>query len=363
MNKRVHNFSPGPAILPEEVLKKAQNELLDYRGSGMSIMEMSHRSEEVENMLEETRLHVKELLALPDNYSILFMQGGATSQFYMAPLNIMNSGETADYVLTGSFAKKAYQEAQKVSNVGIAADMKEEDYNRIPEERELNISDSSSYVHITSNNTIYGTQWNEMPETSGVPIVADMSSDIMSRSVELKNMGLMYAGAQKNLGPAGVTLVIVRDDLMKDIPESLPNMNRYDVIAEADSLFNTPPVFAIYIMKLVLEWFKEQGGLEKIDEINREKADLIYRVIDESNGFYRGHAKKESRSLMNITFRLENETLEKAFLEEAQKRDLIGLKGHRSVGGIRASIYNAMPVEGCRALVDFMKEFYTKNKR
>lgn len=362
MTKRVYNFSAGPATLPEEVLRKVQKELLDYHSHGMSIMEMSHRSDEVKTLVEETEELVKDLLDLPENkYKVLFMQGGASSQFYMAPQNILKPGETANYVITGSFAKKAYEEAVKMGNISVAADMKDENYSRIPRIDELDFGENPAYVHITSNNTIYGTQWGRMPETSGIPIVADMSSDIMSRPIELKNMGVIYAGAQKNLGPAGVTLVIIRKDLMEDISTSLPNMNRYDVIAEADSLFNTPPVFAIYVMKLVLEWLKDLGGLKKIDEINKKKAEFIYEVIDESNGFYKGHAIEQDRSLMNIPFRLKDEALEKRFLEEATANDLIGLKGHRSVGGIRASIYNAMPVEGCRTLAEFMKEFCQKN--
>lgn len=362
MTKRVYNFSPGPAALPVEVLEKVQEEMLDYKNHGMSIMEMSHRSEEVGNLIKDTRGLVKELFDLGDDYNVLFMQGGATTQFYMVPQNILGDGDTAEYILTGNFAQKAYEEAQKLKNVKVTLDLKEENYARTPGGNELNFDPNSSYVHLTSNNTVFGTQWKKMPETSGIPIAADMSSDILSREIDFKNMGVIYAGAQKNLGPAGVTLVIIREDLIKNIPDNLPNMNRYDVIADADSLFNTPPVFPIYVMKLVLEWVKKQGGLTEIDKINQEKAKLIYDVIDDSNGFYDGHAEKESRSLMNITFRLKDESLEKAFLEKAAQRDLVGLKGHRKVGGIRASTYNAMPLEGCRALAEFMKDFWAKNK-
>ncbi len=363
MDKRVYNFSAGPATLPEKVLRKVQEELLDYKNYGMSIIEMSHRSNEVKSLVEETENLVKELLSVPgDDYKVLFMQGGATSQFYMVPQNILKSGDSASYILTGSFAKKAYEEAVKMGNINIAADMKDNNYSRIPDFEELDFGGNPAYIHLTSNNTIYGTQWKSMPETSRIPIAADMSSDIMSYPIDMKNMGIIYAGAQKNLGPAGVTLVIIKKELLENIPESLPNMNRYDVIAEADSLFNTPPVYAIYVMKLVLEWVKEMGGLDKIDKLNKEKAGFIYEVIDNSNGFYKGHARKEDRSVMNIPFRLKDEILENKFLEEAEKNDLMGLKGHRSVGGIRASIYNAMPADGCKALADFMKDFYQKNK-
>ena len=362
MTKRVYNFSAGPATLPEEVLNKVQGELLDYKGHGMSVMEMSHRSEPIKSIVDETESLVKELLNISDKYKVLFMQGGASSQFYMIPQNILKPDQTATYILTGSFAKKAYEEAVKIGNIKVAADMKDEKYTRLPNEDELDIDSNNAYIHLTTNNTIYGTQWRSMPETKGVPIAADMSSDIMSGPVDMKNMGVIYAGAQKNLGPAGVTLVIIRKDLMEDVPEYLPNMNRYDVIAEADSLFNTPPVFAIYVMKLVLEWIKDLGGLNKIHEINKEKANYIYEVIDGSDGFYKGHAIKEDRSLMNVPFRLKDEDLEKRFLQEAEKNDLVGLKGHRSVGGIRASIYNAMPAEGCKALAEFMKDFCQKNK-
>ncbi|UMZ72923.1 3-phosphoserine/phosphohydroxythreonine transaminase [Natranaerofaba carboxydovora] len=362
MTKRVYNFSAGPATLPEEVLNKVQGELLDYKGHGMSVMEMSHRSEPIKSIVDETESLVKELLNISDKYKVLFMQGGASSQFYMIPQNILKPDQTASYILTGSFAKKAYEEAVKIGNIKVAADMKAEKYTRLPNENELDFDSNNAYIHLTTNNTIYGTQWGSMPETSGIPIAADMSSDIMSRPIDMTNIGIIYAGAQKNLGPAGVTLVVIRKDLMENVPESLPNMNRYDVIAEADSLFNTPPVFAIYVMKLVLEWIKNMGGLNKIHEINKEKANYIYEVIDESDGFYKGHAKKEDRSLMNVPFRLKDEDLEKRFLQEAEKNELVGLKGHRSVGGIRASIYNAMPVEGCKALAEFMKDFCQKNK-
>ncbi len=363
MNKRVYNFSPGPAVLPEEVLQKMQDEMLDYKGYGMSIMEMSHRSNEVTNLVEEAERLVKDILDIKEkNYRVLFMQGGASSQFYMVPQNILGKGDKAGYTITGSFAKKAYEEATKMGEIKVAADMKENNYTRLPRAEELDLKGEPSYLHLTSNNTIYGTQWAEMPETSGIPIVADMSSDIMSKPIDMRNVGIIYAGAQKNLGPAGVTLVIIREDLLESIPENLPNMNRYDVIAESNSLFNTPPVFAIYAMKLVLEWLKDNGGLKGIDKINQEKAKLIYDVIDDSDGFYKGHAVEEDRSLMNIPFRLKNEELEKLFLEDAEKKGLVGLKGHRSVGGIRASTYNAMPVEGCKALAEFMKEFLIKNK-
>lgn len=362
MNERVFNFNPGPATLPLPVLEEAQRELLNYKGTGMSILETSHRSKEYEAINAETEALLKEILKIPDNYRVLFLQGGATMQFDMVPLNFLTEGATADYILTGSFAEKAYKEAQKVGNVHVAASTKDENYRRIVRFDEIKLSENPAYVHITSNNTIFGTQWKEFPDFGDIPLIADMSSDILSRRIDVKKFALIYAGAQKNLGPAGVTVVIIRDDMIARSNKKLPSMLRYDVHAENNSLYNTPPVFAVYMVNLVLKWVKNQGGLAVIEKINEEKASYLYEVIDESEGFYAGHAEKDSRSLMNVTFRLPSEELEKKFIAEAAEKGLKGLKGHRSVGGIRASIYNAMPVEGCRRLAEFMRDFYKRHK-
>ncbi|MDN5293679.1 MAG: phosphoserine aminotransferase [Eubacteriales bacterium] len=362
MNERVFNFNPGPATLPLPVLEEAQRELLNYKGTGMSILETSHRSKEYEAINAETEALLKEILEIPDNYRVLFLQGGATMQFDMVPLNFLTEGATADYILTGSFAEKAYKEAQKVGNVHVAASTKDENYRRIVRFDEIKLSENPAYVHITSNNTIFGTQWKEFPDFGDIPLIADMSSDILSRRIDVKKFALIYAGAQKNLGPAGVTVVIIRDDMIARSNKKLPSMLRYDVHAENNSLYNTPPVFAVYMVNLVLKWVKNQGGLAVIEKINEEKASYLYEVIDESEGFYAGHAEKDSRSLMNVTFRLPSEELEKKFIAEAAEKGLKGLKGHRSVGGIRASIYNAMPVEGCRRLAEFMRDFYKRHK-
>lgn len=362
MNERVFNFNPGPATLPLPVLEEAQRELLNYKGTGMSILETSHRSKEYEAINAETEALLKEILEIPDNYRVLFLQGGATMQFDMVPLNFLTEGATADYILTGSFAEKAYKEAQKVGNVHVAASTKNENYRRIVRFDEIKLSENPAYVHLTSNNTIFGTQWKEFPDFGDIPLIADMSSDILSRRIDVKKFALIYAGAQKNLGPAGVTVVIIRDDMIARSNKKLPSMLRYDVHAENNSLYNTPPVFAVYMVNLVLKWVKNQGGLAVIEKINEEKASYLYEVIDESEGFYAGHAEKDSRSLMNVTFRLPSEELEKKFIAEAAEKGLKGLKGHRSVGGIRASIYNAMPLEGCRRLAEFMRDFYKRHK-
>lgn len=362
MTKRVFNFSAGPASLPLEVLKQAQEELLNYADTGMSVMEMSHRSKEFEAVILEAEAIVKELLNLSDDYRVLFLQGGASTQFSMIPLNFLPEGKTADYITTGSFAEKAYKEAVKIGQVNVAANTKEINHTRIPDGNEINFSKDAAYVHITSNNTIFGTQWKKYPNTGNVPLVADMSSDIFSKPFDASKFGLIYAGAQKNLGPSGVTLVIIRKDLLEMVPDTLPSMSRYDLMAKNDSMYNTPPTFAVYMVNLVLKWIKNKGGLEAMASHNEEKAAYIYNAIDDSNGFYRGHAEKEDRSLMNVTFRLPDEELEKAFLAEAAQNGLVTLKGHRSVGGIRASIYNAMSAEGCKALANFMQEFQAKNQ-
>lgn len=359
MVKRVYNFYPGPATLPETVLATAQEELLNYKGLGMSVMELSHRSAPIEELISTAEKNLKELLNIPEDYRVLFLQGGASTQFYMVPFNFLPEGKTANYVITGNFAEKAYKEAAKVGQVHVAASTKEENHTRIVTKEEIQLSNDAAYVHITSNNTIFGTQWQEFPEFA-VPLVADMSSDILSRPFDVSKFDLIYAGAQKNLGPSGITVVIVsRKFLDISAEQNIPTMLKYATHAEKNSLYNTPPTFPIYMVNLVLEWLKEQGGVEKIEQQNKQKAQILYDVIDTSDGFYKGHAVKD-RSMMNVTFRLPSEELEKRFVKEAEENGLVGLKGHRSVGGIRASIYNAMPVAGCEALADFMREFRKK---
>ena len=361
MSRRVYNFNPGPATLPLEVLEEAQKDLLNFAGTGMSVMEISHRSKEFDAVISEAESLTKELLGLGDNHRVLFLQGGASTQFAMVPMNFLPEGATADYILTGSFAEKAYKEAVKIGNVHVAATSKETNYDKIVDFTDISLSDNPAYVHLTSNNTIFGTEWKAFPDFGDVPLVADMSSDIMSYPFAADKFALIYAGAQKNLGPAGVTLVIVRNDMLEKIPESLPSMFRYDLMAKNNSMYNTAPTFSIYVVGLVLKWIKKNGGLAAMKSRNEEKAALVYKAIDNSGGFYKGHAQKDSRSLMNLTFRLPSEELEKQFIKEAAAVDLIGVKGHRSVGGIRASIYNAMPKEGCIALAEFMNTFQKAN--
>lgn len=360
MTERVFNFSAGPSTLPVPVLEQVQKELLNYKGTGMSIMEASHRGKAFEEIIFSAEALLKELMGIPENYRVLFLQGGASTQFDMVPLNFLPSGRVADYILTGSFAEKAYKEAKLIGDVHVAGSTKELNYTRIVKPEEIKFSENPAYVHITSNNTIFGTQWKWFPDTGDVPLVADMSSDILSYKFDVSKFALIYAGAQKNLGPAGVTVVIIRQDMLDKVPATLPSMFRYDLQAKNDSMYNTPTTFSVYVLRLVLEWVKAQG-LETVEKRNLEKAGYVYDAIDNSNGFYAGHAEKDSRSLMNVTFRLPNEELEKAFVAEAAKEGMVTLKGHRSVGGIRASIYNAMPVEGCKALAQFMAEFQRKN--
>jgi phosphoserine aminotransferase len=357
---RIFNFNPGPSTLPLSVLETVQAELLNYRDTGMSVMEISHRSKEFEEIIHGAEVLFKELAGVGDDYRVLFIQGGASLQFDMIPMNFLAADKTADYVLTGSFAEKAWQEAQKLGLARIAATSKEEKYSRIPRQDEISPSEDSAYLHITTNNTIYGTQWHYIPE-SDVPLIADMSSDIFSGPLDYGRFAMIYAGAQKNLGPSGVAVVMIRKDLLSRVPDTLPSMLRYDIYADNDSLYNTPPSFSVYMIWLVLQWIRDIGGLEAVGRHNREKAALIYDAIDGSSGFYTGHAREDSRSLMNITFRLPGEELEKLFLRQAGEAGLVGLKGHRSVGGMRASVYNAMSREGCEKLASFMTEFRQKN--
>ncbi len=360
MSERVFNFNPGPSTLPLEVLKIVQGELLDYQGSGMSVLEISHRSPQFEEINDSANNMLRELLEIGDNYHILFVGGGASSQFANIPLNFLKDWMAANYVDTGTWASKAIKEAEKIGKVNVIASSKDRDYTFIPEFTIEDITNNAAYVHITSNNTIKGTQYQTIPDTGDVPLFADLSSDICSRKIDYSRFSLFYAGAQKNLGPSGVTIVGIRKDILEKGNENLPTMVDYKTHADKNSLFNTPPVFAIYILKLVLEWVKINGGLSGIEEINRKKKDLIYTLLDSHNDFFKPTAEKNSRSWMNITFRLPSEDLEKQFIEEGTASGLIGLKGHRSVGGIRVSLYNAMTLEGAEAVAELMKSF--KNK-
>jgi phosphoserine aminotransferase len=359
---RIFNFSAGPAVLPLSVLEEAREHLLALPGVGMSVLEISHRSKPFEEICFGAEENVKKLAGVPDGYQVLFLQGGATMQFSMVPMNLLPAGGTADYLDTGVWSEKAIAEAKKVGGVHVAASSKGTNHDRIPADSEIAWSANPAYVHMTSNNTIFGTQWHRLPETpAGVPLVNDASSDIFCRPIDVAKHGLIYAGAQKNLSIAGMTLVIVRQDLLGKAPASTPIYLNYATHAKERSLYNTPPVFAIYVLHLVLKKILAEGGLVAVETRNRRKAGLIYDAIDGSGGFYRGHAQPEDRSWMNVTFRLPSEELEKSFVAEATKAGLDGLKGHRSVGGIRASIYNAFPEEGVHALVDFMADFRRRN--
>jgi phosphoserine aminotransferase len=356
---RIHNFSAGPAMLPLPVLEQAQRDLISLPGVGMSVMEISHRSSTFEDLLNGAIEDIRALANIPANYKILMLQGGASLQFSMVPMNLLTAGGVADYVDTGSWSDKAIKEAKKVGKVNIVATTKTDQYTRIPAQSELKLTPEAAYVHITSNNTIEGTEWKAPPDVGQVPLVADTSSDMFSGPIDVSRFGLIYAGAQKNLGPSGVTLVIIREDLIARSTDALPTMLNYKVQAENNSLYNTPNTFGIYILGLTAKWLRSLGGLPAIAAINQRKAAKIYAEIDRT-GFYRGTAQKDSRSLMNVTFRLATEDLEKAFVKESTAAGLDGLKGHRAVGGMRASIYNAFPEEGVDALVDFMREFERK---
>jgi phosphoserine aminotransferase len=359
-SERVFNFSAGPAVLPVPVLEQAQSELVALPGVGMSILEVSHRSKVFEDVLFRAEADIRQLADVPANYKVLFLQGGASLQFAMVPMNLLVADATADYVVTGVWAGKAAEEARKIGKVHIAATTKAEQFSRVPRAEEIVLTSGAAYVHMTSNNTIYGTEWKELPDVGDIPLVSDTSSDMFSRPIDVGKHAVIYAGAQKNMGPAGVTVVLIREDLLARSPASLPVMLSYAVHAQNGSLYNTPPVFAIYMLGLVVRWLTEQGGLTAIARNNERKAAKLYAQIDRT-GFYRGTAQKDSRSLMNVTFRLPSEELEKQFVKEAEQAGLDGLKGHRSVGGIRASIYNAFPEAGVDALADFMKEFERRN--
>ncbi len=361
--KRVHNFYAGPATMPLEALERAQRELLDFEGTGMSVMEISHRSKEYLALHEEAKALVRELMQLPSDYHVLFLQGGASLQFGMVPMNLLGGDRVADYVVTGDWAKKALKEAKRFGKTNVAYSSEATNFDRVPQsDDELTLTPGAAYVHLTSNNTIFGTQFHRVPDTRGVPIVADMSSDVMWRPFDVRPFGLLYAGAQKNLGPSGVTLVVIRDDLLAKCNEGLTTMLSYPTHVQNDSLYNTPPTFGVYMLRNVLAWLKAQGGLAEAERRNHEKARLLYAAIDRHPGLYQGHARLDSRSTMNVTWRLSSEELEKAFLKGAEERDLVGLKGHRSVGGCRASIYNAMPVKSVRLLADYMDHFAQGNQ-
>jgi len=357
---RIFNFSAGPAVMPLPVLEEAQRDLVALPGVGMSVMEISHRSKTFEDILARAFADMRELAGIPENYQILFLQGGASTQFSMVPMNLLTPGATADYFVTGDWGKKAFKEAKKFGAAKLAASTEEGNFARVPKQNELRLTPGAAYVHMTSNETIHGNQWCDVPEVDNVPLVNDMSSDIFSRPIDVTKYGLIYAGAQKNLGPSGVTVVIIREDLLPRGAGTLPTMMNYRTHAENGSMYNTPPAFGIYILGLVLKWMKGLGGLAAIEAINERKAATLYAELDRS-GFWKPHAEKDCRSRMNVTFRLATEDLEKKFAQDATAAGLDGLKGHRAVGGIRASIYNAFPEEGVNALVEFMKEFEKRN--
>lgn len=363
LNTRVYNFSAGPGTLPLKALEQAQQELLVLPGAGASVMEISHRSKEFEAILAGAKENITNLLRLPQNYRILFIQGGASLQFSMVPMNLLRgSGKSADYIITGAWGAKAIKEGKKEGAVRAAWNGKDEGYTRTPAPSEMALDPRAAYCHFTSNETIEGVEFFVEPGAGNVPLVCDMSSDFLARPIDVAKYGLIYAGAQKNIGPAGCAVVIIREDLLERVPEGLPSMLDYKVMAENDSLYNTPPCFGIYMIKLVTQWLLDDvGGLAKMETVNREKARRLYGVLDASGGFYRGHAKPEARSIMNVTFRLPSEELESRFVKESTAAGLHGLKGHRSVGGIRASIYNAMTLDGVTALVDFMQAFQQQN--
>jgi phosphoserine aminotransferase len=359
--KRIYNFSAGPAVLPLPVLEEAQRDLVALPGVGMSVMEISHRSKTFDSIIQGAEADMRTLGGIPDNYKILFLQGGASMQFSMVPMNLLTPGATADYIITGDWAKKAMKEAKRVGAVNVAASTEDGNFKRIPKQNELKLTTNAAYVHMTSNNTIHGTEWRAgEPNVGAVPLVCDASSDIFSRPIDVAKYGLIYAGAQKNLGPSGVTVVIVRDDLLARSADTLPTMLNFKTQAANGSMYNTPPVFGVYILRLVMKWLVGIGGLAAIQTVNERKAKVLYDELDRSS-FWKPHADKDSRSLMNVTFKLATEELDAKFAKDATAAGFDGLKGHRSVGGMRASIYNAFPEEGVKALVEFMREFEKKN--
>jgi phosphoserine aminotransferase len=358
---RVYNFSAGPSMLPESVLKKAALEMLDYQNSGQSVMEMSHRSKIFETIIQSCEALLREVMEIPDNYKVLFLQGGASSQFAMVPLNLMTGSGKADFVITGQWANKAYQEAARYGQANIVASSKDKTFSYIPKLDKSEFTPDADYFHICLNNTIYGTRFTELPDTGDIPLVADISSCILSEPIDVSKFGLLYAGAQKNVAPAGLTIVIIRDDLIGKARDITPTMFNYKTYSEHNSMYNTPPCYQIYICKLVLEWIRDEiGGLKKMKEINEKKAKILYDYLD-SSALFRGTVEKEYRSLMNVPFVTGSEDLDAEFVKQAAERGFVNLKGHRTVGGMRASIYNAMPVEGVEKLVEFMREFEEKH--
>ncbi len=361
MDNRIYNLSAGPAILPVEVLLEAQKDFVSYKGSGMNVMEMSHRGKIFDAIIKEADADLRKLLGIDDKFAILFLQGGATLQFSMVPLNLMPPKNKADYIVTGAWSEKAVKEGKRVGAVNIAATTKSDNYTRIPKQSELKLDPDASYVHFTSNNTIYGTEWRNEPETGNVPLVCDASSDFLHKKLDMNKYGLIYAGAQKNIGPAGVTVVIIRKDLLERSSDSLHTYMNYKIHVDNESMYNTPTTFGIYIAGLVFKWLLNMGGLDEMYRRNVEKAKVLYDAFDSSDGYYKGTTVKEDRSLMNVTYRLPSEQLEEKFIKEASAKGFSGLKGHRSVGGIRASIYNAFPKKGVEELVSFMSDFKKNN--
>lgn len=357
MTKRMYNFNPGPAALPLDVLQEAQEQLVYYQGTGISLLEMSHRSRVVEELNQETQQLLLKLLDLPSGYEVLFMGGGASTQFALLPLNFLNANQTANYALTGSFSEKAYKEAAYIGHTHVATSSKDQHWHRIPKLATTDLAADSAYIHITMNNTIEGSRYIDIPEVGTTPLVADLTSEILSRKIDLEKFSMVYAGAQKNLGPAGVTVVIIREDWLEKASKKIPEIMRYETFAKNKSLFNTPPVHAIYMMNLVLKWAIKQGGTQQLEQLNHLKSSIIYDAIDTSGGFYNGIIDVNDRSTMNITWRMESEGIERQFIKESEGNGFDGLAGHRSVGGLRASAYNAVPLEACQALADFMLDF------
>jgi phosphoserine aminotransferase len=358
---RVYNFSAGPAVLPEPVLKKAAEEMLDCNGSGMSVMEMSHRSKDYEAIINDAEAHLRKLMDIPQNYTVLFLQGGASSQFAMVPLNLLGPDGKADFINTGTWSKKAISEAKRYGKANVVASSEDKNFSYIPDLAKVNFDPQARYVHITTNNTIEGTKYSILPDTGSVPLVADMSSNILSETIDVTKFGIIYAGAQKNIGPAGVTVVIIRTDLIGRALDITPTMFNYEIHAKEKSLYNTPPTYGIYIAKLVFEWMLGMGGVPAMADVNREKAKVLYDFLDNS-GIFKGTAVREDRSIMNVPFTLPTDELTDKCLKEAKQNGLVQLKGHRSVGGMRASIYNAMPVDGVKKLVGFLKNFEAANR-
>lgn len=359
---RVYNFSAGPSMLPESVLKQAAEEMLDYQGCGQSVLEMSHRSKVFDKIIKDAEADLREIMNIPDNYKVLFVQGGGSTQFAMIPLNLMNKSKKADFVITGQWANKAYQEAARYGEAKVIASSKDKTFSYIPKLNPADFTPDADYFYICLNNTIYGTKWNELPETGDVPLVADISSNILSEPIDVSKFGLLFAGAQKNVSGAGLTIVIVREDLIGNAMDITPTMLNYQIHADADSLYNTPPCYAIYIAGLVFKWIKENGGLEAMKAANEKKAKLLYDFLDNSK-LFKGTVAAEDRSLMNVPFVTGDADLDAKFVKESTAAGLVNLKGHRSVGGMRASIYNAMPYEGVVALVEFMKKFEAENSK